>query len=143
MRVAVLVKANADSEAGKMPSDELFRAMAAFNEELVNAGVMTMGEGLTPSVRGKRVRFDSKRRSTVVDGPFAETKELVAGLWIWQVASMDEALEWIKRAPFEDSEVELRPIFGPEDFAGLIPDDVIEKESRLRALSAEKAAKKS
>jgi hypothetical protein len=143
MRVAVFVKANADSEAGKMPSAELFRAMTDFNEELVKAGVMTMGEGLTPSARGKRVRFDTKRRATVFDGPFAETKELVAGFWIWEVASMDEALDWIKRAPFEDGEVELRPIFGPEDFAGAVPPDVIERETQLRATAAARDAKKS
>jgi hypothetical protein len=126
-----------------MPSDELFRAMTDFNEELVKAGVMKMGEGLTPSSRGKRVRFDAKRRATVFDGPFAESKELLAGFWIWEVASMDEALAWIKRAPFEDGEVELRPIFGPEDFAGVIPDDVVERENQLRAIVADQDAKRS
>lgn len=132
MKVMVFVKATPESEAGQMPSEELFREMTAFNEQLVKAGVMLAGEGLHPSAKGKRVRFAGKQR-TVIDGPFAETKELVAGFWIWQVRSMDEALEWIRRSPFQDGEVELRPVFSEEDFGDALPPDVREKERELRA----------
>ena len=132
MKVIVLVKANADSEAGKMPPAELYREMGKFNEQLVKAGVMLAGEGLAPSSQGKRVRCEGKQR-TVVDGPFAETKELVAGFWIWQVKSMDEAVEWIRRAPFEEGEIEIRPIMGVEDFGDALPQDVKDQEKRLRA----------
>ncbi|HEY8078670.1 MAG TPA: YciI family protein [Labilithrix sp.] len=131
MKVIVFVKANKDSEAGKMPPADQFREMSEFNEKLVNAGVMLAGEGLTPSSRGKRVRCSGKDR-TVVDGPFAETKELVAGFWIWQVKSLDEAVEWIKKSPFQEGEIELRPVFSTEDFAGVLPADVVAKEQELR-----------
>src|SRR5436309_15062088 len=116
MRVLVLVKASKESEAGVMPSTELLTEMGKFNEQLVKAGVMLSGEGLHPTSKGKRVRFDGTKR-TVIDGPFAETKELVAGFWIWQVKSIDEAVEWLKRAPFDGgAEIELRPIFEQADF---------------------------
>src|SRR5690349_14318447 len=118
MRVMVLIKANADSEAGVMPSEELLAAMGKYNEELVKAGVMLAGEGLHPSSKGKRVRFSGDKRM-VIDGPFAETKELIAGFWLWQVKSMDEAVEWLKRCPNEmntEEDVEIRPVFEAEDF---------------------------
>ncbi len=116
MRVVVFVKASPESEAGMMPSTDLLTEMGKYNEQLVAAGVMLAGDGLHPSVRGKRVRFDGKLR-TVIDGPFAETKELVSGYWIWQVNSMEDAVEWLKRAPFDGGvEVELRPAFSPDDF---------------------------
>jgi hypothetical protein len=143
MRVIVIIKGNADSEAGKMPPEELFRDMGNFNEELVKAGIMLAGEGLTPSSRGKRVRFEGTKKKSVIDGPFAEAKELVAGFWIWQVKSMDEAVEWVKRIPStgaketDVSEIEIRPIAELEDFAN-IPDDVKEQEARLRALAEKK-----
>ncbi len=118
MKVTVLVKATPDSEAGVMPTQELLTAMGEFNESLVKAGILLAGEGLQPSRLGKRVRFSGKTR-TVTDGPFAETKELVAGFWIWQVRSIEEAVEWVKRCPnpmLTDSDIEIRPVFGPEDF---------------------------
>jgi hypothetical protein len=118
MKVTVLVKATPDSEAGVMPTRELLTAMGEFNESLVKAGILLAGEGLQPSRLGKRVRFSGKTR-TVTDGPFAETKELVAGFWIWQVRSIEEAVEWVKRCPnpmLTDSDIEIRPVFGPEDF---------------------------
>jgi hypothetical protein len=118
MKVMVLVKATASSEAGAMPSPELLAAMGRFNEQLVNAGVLLAAEGLRPSSHGKRVQFSGRQR-TVTDGPFAETRELVAGFWLWQVRSVHEALEWVKRCPNpmpEDSVVEIRPVFAPEDF---------------------------
>jgi hypothetical protein len=132
MKVMVFVKASSDSDAGKMPSPEVFRAMGAFNQQLADAGVMLLGEGLTPTSRGKRVRCAGSER-TIIDGPFAETKELVAGFWMWNVASMDEAIDWIKKSPFQEGEIELRPVFGPEDFAGSVPADVIEQGAKLRA----------
>jgi hypothetical protein len=135
MKVMVFVKASSDSEAGKMPSAEVFRAMGHFNEELVKAGVMLAGEGLQPSSKGKRVRCVGKER-TVLDGPFSETKELVAGFWIWQVRSMEEAVEWARRGPFQEGVIELRPIFGPEDFGDALPADVAVQEARLRAEAA-------
>ena len=119
MKVIVMVKATASSEAGVMPSEALLSAMGRFNEELVKAGVMLAGEGLHPSSRGKRVRFTGEKR-TVIDGPFAETKELVAGFWLWQVKSIEEAVEWVKRCPNpmpEESEIEIRPLFEAADFA--------------------------
>ena len=131
MKVIVLVKANADSEAGNIPDPEIFREMGKFNEQLVKAGVMLAGEGLAPSSKGKRVRCTGKQRA-VIDGPFAETKELVAGFWIWQVKSMDEAVEWIRRSPFQEGEIEIRPIMSVEDFGDQIPADVREQEARLR-----------
>ena len=117
MRVMVLVKATKDSEAGVMPSPELLAEMGKFNQELIQAGVMLAGDGLHASSKGKRVKFSGEKR-TVIDGPFTETKELVAGYWIWQVRSMDEAVEWLKRAPFDrETEVEIRPVFEAADFA--------------------------
>ena len=138
MKVMVFIKANKDSEAGKMPSEQVFREMGAFNEQLVKAGVMLAGEGLTPSNRGKRVRCVGKDR-TVIDGPFTETKELVAGFWMWQVKSIDEAVEWVRRSPFQEGEIELRPVIGLEDFADAVPPDVVAQEARLRAEAAKKA----
>lgn len=136
MRVMVIIKATPNSEAGKMPSEELFIAMGKFNEELVKAGVMLAGDGLQPSSRGKRVRFAGGKKS-VIDGPFAETKELIAGFWIWQVKSLDEAVEWVRRCPDpmpgEESEIELRPIFEAEDFGPEFTPELREKEERLRA----------
>ena len=115
MRVMVLVKASPESEAGEMPSEEVLSQMTDFNEELVKAGVMLAGEGLHPSSKGARVAFSGTERK-VIDGPFAETKELVAGYWVWQVKSLDEAVEWLKRAPFQEGEVEIRPVFEADDF---------------------------
>jgi hypothetical protein len=135
MKVMVMVKATISSEAGIMPTQELLAAMGKFNEELVKAGVMLAGEGLHPSFRGKRVHFSGTRR-TVVDGPFAETKELVAGFWLWQVKSVDEAVEWVKRCPnpmIEDSDIEIRPLFGPEDFGAEFTPELREQEQRRRA----------
>ncbi len=131
MRVMVLVKANADSEAGVMPPEALLTEMGKYNEELVNAGVMVSGEGLHPTSRAKRVRFNGKER-TVIDGPFTETKELVAGFWVWQVKDMDEAVEWLKRAPFQGDEVEIRPVFEAEDFGEEFTPELREQEDRLR-----------
>jgi hypothetical protein len=139
MKVIVFVKANSDSEAGKMPSEEVFREMGAYNEQLVKAGVMLAAEGLHPSAKGKRVRCSGKDR-TVVDGPFTETKELVAGFWLWQVKSIDEAVEWVRRSPFQEGEIEIRPVFGPEDFGEVVPADVRAQEARLRAESAQNKA---
>jgi hypothetical protein len=133
MRVLVLVKADKDSEAGVMPSEQLLTDMGNYNEELVKAGIMLAGEGLHPSSKGKRVRFSGDKKTTVIDGPFAETKELVAGFWMWQVKSMEEAIEWIKRAPFQDTEIELRPVFESEDFGAELTPELREQEDRLRA----------
>src|SRR5437870_4643678 len=122
MRVIVLIKANKDTEAGVLPDERLLTEMGKYNEELVKAGIMLAGEGLHPSSKGKRVKFSGGKR-TVIDGPFTETKELIAGFWLWQVRSMEEAVEWLKRAPFEDTEVEIRPVFEAEDFgAELTPE---------------------
>ena len=132
MRVMVMVKANADSEAGQMPSEQILAEMGRFNEELVKAGVMLAGEGLHPSQKGARVRFAGSKR-TVIDGPFAETKELVAGFWLWQVRSMDDAIEWLKRAPFQEGEVELRPVFEADDFGAEYTPELRRQEERLRA----------
>lgn len=136
MRVMVLVKANKDSEAGVMPSEDMLTRMGAYNEELVKAGVMLAMDGLHPSSKGLRMRFDGARRS-ISDGPFAETKELLAGFWIWQVRSFDEAVEWLKRAPFDDgTEIELRPIFEMEDFGEALTPELREQEERVRAEAA-------
>lgn len=133
MKVMVIVKANADTEAGIMPTEEELAAMGRFNEELVMAGVMLAGEGLHPTRKGVRVRFSGAQRS-VQDGPFTETKELVAGFWLWQVRSMEEAIEWIKRSPFANGEeVELRPVFEAEDFGDAFTPELREQEARLRA----------
>jgi hypothetical protein len=134
MRVMVIVKASKDSEAGVMPSTELLAAMGAFNEELVKAGVMLAGEGLHPSAKGVRVRYAGSSR-TVIDGPFAETKELIAGFWLWQVRSMDEAIEWARRCPnphAEDCEIEIRPVFEADDFGEAFTPELREQEDRLR-----------
>lgn len=130
MKVIVLVKATEESEAGVMPTEEMLTEMGQFNEELVNAGVMLAGEGLHPSSKGVRVQFSGKDR-TVIDGPFTETKELVAGFWIWQVQSMAEALDWIKRSPFQDGAVEIRPVFTDEDFGEAFTPELREQENRL------------
>ena len=132
MRVMVLVKADKDSEAGVMPSEQLLTDMGNYNEELVKAGIMLAGEGLHPTSKGKRVRFHGDKK-TVIDGPFAETKELIAGFWIWKVNSMDEAVEWLKRAPFQETEIEIRPIFEAEDFGAEFTPELREQEDRLRA----------
>src|SRR5512143_3902008 len=133
VRVLVIVKANSDSEAGKMPSEQILAEMGKYNEQLVKAGVMLAGEGLHPSRKGARVRFDGPKKRIVLDGPFAETKELVAGFWIWQVRSMDEAIEWLKRAPFQEGDVELRPIFEADDFGAELTPELRAQEERLRA----------
>jgi hypothetical protein len=138
MRVLVIIKANSDSENGKMPSERLVSEMIKFNEELIAKGIMQAGEGLHPSSKGKRVRFSaSTGKATVVDGPFAETKELVAGFWIWKVKDIDEAVEWVKRIPNPDKEgpdgeVEIRPIFDSEDFVETLSPDVRAQEEALR-----------
>jgi hypothetical protein len=138
MRVMIVIKANKESEAGVMPSEKLITDMGKFNEELVNAGVMLEAEGLHPSSKAKRVRFSGGNR-IVTDGPFAETRELIAGYWIWKVNSMDEAVEWVKRIPFDpdsvegDGEVEIRPIFETEDFLTEFAPELLEQEERIRA----------
>lgn len=143
MRVMVMVKATRESEAGEMPSTELLAAMGRYNEELVKAGIMVGGEGLHPSSRGKRVLFSGADRS-VTDGPFAETKELVAGFWMWQVKSMDEAVEWVRCCPnpmMSDSEIEIRPVFEAEDFGAEFTPELRAQEDRLRAeIEARQAA---
>lgn len=137
MRVMVIIKANQESEAGVMPGEKLLTEMGLYNEELVKAGVMLAGEGLHPSSRGKRVRFTGSKAS-VLDGPFAETKELIAGFWLWQVKSMEEAIEWVKRMPNPDgvedaeAEVEIRPVFEAEDFGAEFTPELREQEERLR-----------
>ena len=143
MRVVVLVKGNKDSEAGKLPSAKALTEMMKFNEELVKAGIMLAGEGLKDSSKGKRIRFQGNQR-TVIDGPFTESKELVAGFWIWQVKSMDEAVEWLKRMPQEEgsepNDVEIRPVFEAEDFGDNLTPETRAKEEELRRLTNEKAA---
>lgn len=132
MRVMVLVKANEESEKGALPDEKIISEMGKFNEQLVKAGVMLAADGLHSSSKGKRVRFEGNKR-TVIDGPFAETKELVAGFWIWQVKSMDEAVEWLKRAPFGGGvEIEIRPIFEAEDFGAQLTPELREREEKLR-----------
>jgi hypothetical protein len=142
MKVMVFIKANKDSEAGKMPSEKLISEMMAFNEQLVKSGIMLAGEGLHPSARGKRVRFAGNQK-TVIDGPFSETKELIAGFWMWQVKSMEEAVEWVKRIPNPDndpgpSEVEIRPVFESEDFGKELSPELRAKEAELRAMTEKK-----
>ncbi len=138
MRVMVIIKANKDSEAGRLPAEKLLTEMGKFNEELVKAGVMQAGDGLHPSSKGKRVRFSGGKR-TVTDGPFAETKELVSGFWLWQVKSMDEAVEWVKRVPFdasntpEGTEIEIRQLYEAEDFGAEYTPELREQDERLRA----------
>jgi hypothetical protein len=138
MRVMVLVKATKDSEAGTMPSTELLEAMGKFNEDLIEAGILQAGEGLKPSAQGKRVAFDGPNR-TVVDGPFSETSQLVAGFWLWQVKDMDEAIEWVKRCPnpmLGPSEIEIRPVFEAEDFGEAMTPEIAEQERRNREKTA-------
>ena len=138
MKVMVIGKASKASEAGEMPSAEMFAAMEKFNEELINAGIMLDGAGLTPSSRGARVRFSGSNR-TVTDGPFAETTEIIAGFSIWKVSSLQEAIDWVKKCPnpmIEDSEIEIRPLFEPEDFAGLVTPERLEEVKELEARSA-------
>ena len=135
MRFMVIVKASKDSEAGKMPSEELLGAMAKFNEEMVKAGIMLAGEGLQPSSKGARVKFNGDKR-TVIDGPFAETKELIAGFWLWQVKSKEEAIEWVKRCPnplLGEAVIEIRQVFEAEDFGAEFTPEAREQEERLRA----------
>lgn len=144
MRVMVIVKANKDTEAGVMPSEQLLTEMGNFNEELVKAGIMLAGEGLHPTSKAARIKFSGTSR-TVIDGPFAETKELIAGYWIWQVKSMQEAIEWAKRCPNptgEDSVLEIRPIFEAADFGAEFTPELREQEERLRA-QADQLQKKS
>ena len=134
MKFMVIVKATKESEEGVLPDPQLLEEMGKFNEELVKAGVMLAGEGLQPSSKGARVRFSGKDR-TVIDGPFAETKELIAGFWLWQVRSLEEAIEWVKRCPNPmqgESEIEIRQVFEPEDFSSVMTDEVRERELRLR-----------
>ena len=132
MRFMVIVKANADSEAGVMPSEQLLREMGNYNEELVKAGVMLAGEGLHPSNRGKRIGFDGDKR-TVIDGPFAETRELLAGFWLWEVKSMEEAVTWLQRAPFDaDAELEIRPVVEADDFGKEFTPELRKQEERIR-----------
>jgi hypothetical protein len=138
MRFMVIVKANKDSEAGVLPSTEVLTAMGKFNEELVKAGVMLAGEGLQPSSKGKRVRF-SGGKHTVIDGPFTESKELIAGFWLWQVRSMEEAIEWLKRSPFDGgTEIEIRQVFEADDFGPQLTPELREKEARLRERAAQR-----
>src|SRR5690242_3520699 len=133
MRVMVIVKANKESEAGQMPSEQMLTEMGKFNEALSNAGVLLAADGLHPTSKGKRVRFSGSSR-TVIDGPFAETKELIAGYWVWRVKSMDDAVAWLKRAPFDGgTEVEIRPVFEAEDFGAALTPELREQEDRLRA----------
>ncbi|EML1602051.1 YciI family protein [Burkholderia cenocepacia] len=135
MRVMVIVKATADSESGQMPDTKLMAEMGRFNEELVKAGILLAADGLRPSSHGKRVHFSGKNRS-IIDGPFAETKELVAGYWLWQVKSMEEAVEWVKRCPNPmpgDSDIEIRPLFEMEDFGDAFTPELREQEARMRA----------
>ena len=144
MRFMIIVKATKDSEAGKMPSQELLAAMGKYNEELVKAGIMLAGEGLHPSSKGARVRFKGDKR-IVTDGPFAETKELVAGFWLWQVKSREEAIEWVKRCPNPmpgESEIEIRQVFEAEDFGAEFTPEEREREERLRAEIARREAKR-
>jgi hypothetical protein len=145
MRCMIIIKASKDSEAGVLPDEKLLTDMGRFNEELVKAGIMLAGEGLHPSSKGKRVRFSGEKR-TVIDGPFAETKQLIAGFWLWQVKSMDEAIEWVKRCPNPmpgtDAEIEIRQIFEAEDFGAEFTPELREQEARLRARANELKNKK-
>ena len=132
MRFMVIVKADKDSEAGIMPTEKMLTDMGNFNQQLVDAGVMLAGEGLQPSSKGARVKFDDKGKSSVIDGPFAETKELVAGFWVWKCKSKEEAIEWLKKAPFENTEVEIRQVFEAEDFGDEFTPEARAQEERIR-----------
>jgi hypothetical protein len=138
MRFMVIVKANKDSEAGVLPDRKILAEMGKFNEELVKAGVMLAGEGLQASSKGARVRFEGPSKRTVIDGPFAETKELVAGFWLWQCKSKEEAIEWLKRAPFQEGEVEIRQVFETDDFGDNMTPEMRKQEERIRAQTAAK-----
>ena len=138
MRFMILVKASQDSEAGKMPSQDMLTAMTTFNEELANAGVLLAGEGLHPSSRGKRITF-SGDACTVIDGPFGETQSLIAGFWLWQCQSMDEALDWAKRVPFHEGEIEIRQVFEAADFGAEFTPELQAREERLRTQAAHRA----
>ena len=143
MRFMIMVKASKDSEAGKMPSEKLLAAMGKFNEELVGAGIMLAGEGLQPSSKGARVRFVGTKR-TVIDGPFTESKELIAGFWLWKVRSKEEAIEWVKRCPNPmegESEIEIRQLFEPEDFGSELTPELREQEQRVRKQASSNAKK--
>ncbi len=137
MRVMVLIKANKDSEAGVLPDEKLLTEMGKYNEELAKAGVLLAGEGLHSSSKGARVKFSGGRR-TVIDGPFTESKELIAGFWLWQVKSLEEAIEWLKRAPFDETEVEIRQVFEADDFGAEFTPELREQEERIRARAAAK-----
>lgn len=137
MRVMVMVKANEETEAGVMPDEKILAEMGKYNEELADAGVMLSGEGLHPSSKGVRVSFSGAKR-TVTDGPFTESKELIAGFWLWQVKSMDEAIEWVKRSPFQEGALEIRPVFEAEDFGAEFTPELREAEERLRARLSER-----
>jgi hypothetical protein len=139
MRVMVIVKASRESEAGVMPTTEMLDAMGKYNEELVNAGVMLEGEGLHPTSKGVRVRFSDSKTSVIKEGPFGHTEDLIAGFWLWNVNSMEEAIDWIKRAPMQDTEIELRPVFEAEDFGAEFTPELRAQEERLRARAAENA----
>ena len=139
MRVLVIVKANEESEAGVLPDPKIFEEMGKFNEELLKAGVMLSAEGLQPSSKGVRVKFTGKNPS-VIDGPFPETKELIAGFWLWKVKSLEDAVNWIKRSPFQDTAIEIRPLYEMEDFSGIVSPELLEDEKRQRA-EAEKLSK--
>src|SRR4051794_26047932 len=136
MRFMVIVKANQDTENGVLPTEQEFAEMGAYNEELIKAGVLLAGEGLLPSSTGARVRFGTDGGSSVIDGPFAETKELIAGFWILEVSSREEVLEWVKKAPFRDTEIEVRQVAGADDFGDAMTPELREQEDRLRATSA-------
>ena len=138
MRFMVIVKATEDSEKGAMPSQDLLEAMGAYNEELVKAGVMLDGDGLRPSSYGARVRFDDEGNASVIDGPFAETKELVSGYWVFEVSSKEEAVEWARKAPLRGGELEIRPFSVPEDFGEAFTPELQEKENELRALNSQR-----
>ncbi len=136
MRFMVIVKSNEDSENGVLPTEQELAEMGAYNEELAKAGVMLAGEGLHPSSKGARIRFDKDNKATVVDGPFAETKELVAGFWILEVSSREECIEWVKKAPFRDGEVEIRQVFSDDDFGDAFTPELREQEARIRSTTA-------
>ena len=138
MRFMVIVKASPESEQGVLPTEQELREMGAFNEELVKAGVMLAGEGLQPSSKGVRIRYDGRNKPTVIDGPFAETKELIAGFWILETRSRDEVIEWMKRAPFREGEIEIRQVFEDDDFGEAFTPELREQEARIREQAAQR-----
>ena len=139
MRFMVIVKANPETEQGVLPTEQELREMGAFNEELVKAGVMLAGEGLQPSSKGVRIRYDGRNKPTVIDGPFAESKELVAGFWILETRTRDEVIEWMKRAPFREGEIEIRQVFEDDDFGDAFTPELREQEARIREQAAQRA----